>query len=807
MVRKWGLLGATAIVACSLWTGAASAQATGSEAPRAETPEEAQDIVITARKRSETILEVPASVAVVDSQAIDRLGITNFQDLQFVVPNVTILSTSNIAGRTQVTIRGIPDRAGIYVDDVFVGDSSGINGLLVDIDRVEVLRGPQGTLFGRNSISGAINTVTRKPSATFYADALARIGNYDQRYFAAVASGPITDHVRVKVSGAYKSETSYDQVRNLPPQKMTDSAGFLGQISVDLGPEIVMLASIDYLRDAPTVVGVFDAIRDYGGNGNYFKISVADGNGYDRITPEQNRPSTSERDSTGGFLRFDWTHDTLSATSITAARDIDFLYQRDGDYSKFHLLDDGYQPVSYNSFSQEVRLNWTPSPAFSVLAGGYYFKDHRISRDRNTIGNDFVIAQASTPTFAAYAPAFAPGGTVGGVTNGRLAASPELRALVAARLATNSSANLREFGRLVGLNQIDPEKLGVAETFSDTRLDSLAFFGSVTVKPFDGLEITGGLRYTRELINAAFGRSVVGLYQYLSFVNPRFDLPQATDTDFSPNATVKYQFSPNFMVYASFAKGFRSGGYNTSPGAVVLDPVTEGRNRKFLPEKVTNYEIGTKFSVFDGRLFVSAAAFKMDYKDLQRVFYRTDPVTGQFTQTLNTTATSKGFEIETSFKITSGITGALNYGHAESTYDDYPLGPVNTTTGVQQVVLTGRTLPFAPRNTITGNLRFQEPVSDRWQLFGSGDVQYRSAYTVNDYNNGIDPEIFIGGTTLLNASLGLINDKAGLTITARVNNLTDQIFRTNLNLNSFPGAVQQALSAPRTFSIEVRKRF
>lgn len=765
------------------------------------------DIIITARRREETIIEVPSSVAVVNSAAIDRLGITNFQDLALAIPNVTIFSTAGIAGRTQLTIRGVPDRAGIYVDDVFVGDATGISGLLIDIDRVEVIRGPQGALFGRNAISGAVNTVTRRPSETFQASALARIGNYDLRYVAGYVTGPINDSVRVKLSGAYRSETSYDRVRNFPPQKQSDTAAFLFQVEMDLASNLTALASVDFLQDNGLVAGVFDSIRDYGANGAYYRIAATDGNGYDRVTPQQNRLSTADRQNAGAFLRLDWDAGEFGATSITAARDIAFLYQRDGDYSPFQLLNDGYQPVNYNSFSQEVRLTWDPSPVLSVLLGGFFFRDHRISRDANTIGNDFVIAQASTPTFGAEAPALVPGGTVGGVTNGRLAVNPTLRGLVAARLATNASANLREFGRLVGLNQIDPNNLGRAETFSDTRLNSLAFFGTVSVRPLEGLEITGGLRYTREKIRAAFGRSVTGLYRLLSFENPRFELPQATDTDWSPSASIRYSITRNLSIYASYSTGFRSGGYNTAPGAAIADPITEGRNRKFAPERVTNYEIGAKASLAGGRLFISTALFQMDYRDLQRVFYRADPVLGQITQTLNTTATSRGFEIEASFDLRNGLTGGAAWGHAVSTYDDYPLGPVGTTTGVQQVRLTGLALPFTPRDTVTANLRYETPVSGDWRGFASGDIQHRSPYRVGDFNNNIDPEINIGSTTLLNASIGVTNPETGITITARVNNIGNSIYRTNLNINGFPGVVQQSLSAPRTYSLEGRIRF
>lgn len=797
----FGLLGT--LVACFFVFGGSDSWAQNREGASTELAE----ITVTARRRQESITEVPSSVAVVGTEAIDRLGITNFQDLALAIPNVSIFQTSNIAGRTAVTIRGIPDRAGIYVDDVFVGDATGISGLLVDVDRVEVVRGPQGALFGRNSISGAINTVTKRPSDTLQGDILLRAGNYDLRYVAGAVSGPVTEGTRAKLSGVYKSQSAFDRVRNFPKQRLADSTAVLAQTETDLTDDLKMLVSVDYLQDNALVSGVFDSIRDFGANGAYYRTAFVDGDGYDRVTPQQNRLSTADRKNIGGFLRFDWSGEKFGATSITASRDIKFEYRRDGDYSAYRILEDGYQPVDYKSFSQEFRVTWDPNESLSVLGGAYYFKDERNFLDQNTFGNDFVIAQASSPTFAAYAPAFTPGGTVGGVTNGRLVTSPELRALVAARLATSTSANLREFGRLVGLNQIDPNQLGQSQTRAYNQLASLSFFTTITARPTDRLELTGGLRYTREQIEAAFSRDVVGLYRLLSFTNPRIALPETTDNNVSPSASVKYTINPDVTVYATYSTGFRSGGYNTSPGAAVTDPVAEGQRRKFKPEKVTNYEIGAKATFSEGRVLLTGAIYQMHYKDLQRVFYRTDPVNGQVTQTLNTTATSKGGEIEVIFRLPSGLSGGLAYGYADSTYDDYPLGPVNTTLGTQQVVLTGRELPFTPRHTVAANLRYQHALTDAWDYFGSVDVQSRAPYRVTDYNNGIDPEIEVGTTTLLNGGFGLTNESAKLSISLRVTNATDEIYRTNFNINTFPGAVQQALSDPRTYSLEVRKSF
>jgi iron complex outermembrane receptor protein len=778
----------TASAALLLSAGApALAQEQPASTPTAKADE--TEIIVTARRKAERLLDVPQSVSVVDAGEIERQGITNFIDLAFSTPNVAIFENSNISGRTNVTIRGVPGRAGIYVDDVFVGDSSGYNGLLVDIDRVEVLRGPQGTLFGRNSISGAINTVTRAPSEDFGATVFGKVGDYGLRQAGAAITGPIAEGlVSGKLSAGYKTRDAYDTIRGRGDPTAEDGYLVLGQVLFTPSDDVRILASVDRGHD-DVATGFSDAVRDFGGGGSIYGVAAADRNGFDRVLPGLNVLNTMERTNTSGFLRAEWTPGPYTLTSITAARQIDFLFTRDGEGSTYDILT-GTQPVDYKQFSQEFRLAYDNGGAFSWLAGAYYFKDERKSRDFNRIGPDFLIA--FVPALAPLAPALYTGGPGGAITIGRLAASATLRTLTGVPITTS--------------------EVGGQETFDTNEIDSLAFFGSVTWKPTPQWEATAGLRYTKETISASQGKVLSGPLITLgpqlgtAFAVPTITLPDAEDDNVSPTLSVKYSPTRDLTFYATGSKGFRSGGYNLAPiSRTPTNLAAYAASQKFAPETVTNYEAGVKSDLLDGRLSFNAAVFKLDYRDFQRSIFVVTP-TSQTTQTLNTSATVTGGELEGRWRATDRLTLAATYGYQKSEYDDYRNAPINTTAGLKIVNLTGAPLPFSPKYSSTISAIYTQPLASDWSATLSGDLQRRSSYRVTDAD-GTDREAFVGETTLVNAALSVQNDAHGLTFALRGANLNDEVYRTGLDFNSFTGTVRQSLSTPKVVTFEVRKTF
>lgn len=747
------------------------------------------EIIVTALRREVSLQDVPISIAVVNSETIQQQAIDDFFDLALRVPNVAIFENNNLSGRTSVTIRGIPGRAGIFVDDVFVGDNSSINTLLVDVDRVEVLRGPQATLFGRNAISGAINTITRKPGNDFFAQGRARYGSYGETYAAGAIGAPIVeDMLAAKISGAYRKNDGFDRERGGGRVNGDDGWAVQGQLRFTPSSNIDILIAADYSKDS-NQTGYSDAVADYsinGAPGQTFRNAARDGNAFDRVVPTRSTPNNQDREIWGVSGTIDIDLGFADLKSITAHREVSFLFRRDGDGSEFDIIR-GTQPVDYQQFSQEVRLVSKPSDSFEWLAGAYYFKDKRTSLDSNLLGSDWIIA--TVPQLAPLAPSLVPGGTPGVVTIGRLFASPALQNIIGIRPPANI--------------------LGTQETFDQNEIESLAFFGSATWKISSQLELTGGLRYTRERVEGAYGRNVSGFIT--NFVPPiaRQELDSGWDGEWSPMANLVYRPSDDVTLYATYSTGFRSGGFNLAPAAV-NPPADDAERRRFRPETVTNYELGVKATLLDRTLYANAAVFYMEYQDFQRSFFRIDPIVGGQTNTFNAKASMRGFELEFTAIPADWLTITAGYGYQDSKYGDYPDAPVqsflvpNPVGRLLTTDLTGDQLPFAPKHSLNLSAVTRISLGNNLQITAGPDMQLRSSYPVSD---GIDAIRVVGDTVIVNGFISIGASDGRWQLTGRVRNLTKETYLTGLDYNNFVGTVYQGISAPRTFAIEASFRF
>lgn len=770
--------------------------------------ENANEIIVTASRREGRLIDVPASVAVINADQVAQQGIQDFADLALRVPNVGIFQNNNLASRSSVTIRGVPGRAGIFVDNVFVGDDSGINTLLVDIDRVEVVRGPQGTLYGRNAVSGAINTVTRRPGDTLFAQGIVRYGSFNSIYGAAAVGGPLGAGFSAKVSGAYRAQDGYDVEQGGDRVNGSKSYAFQSQLRFRPTDNIDLWVSGDYQND-DNRTGYTDAFADYtinGGPGALFQNAANDGDPFDRIVPARNDLNRETREVWGVAGHIDIDLEAVKIASITAYRSIDSNFDRDGDGSAFNIIT-GVQPVTYHQFSQELRLLSPTGGFFEWQVGGYYFKDQRRSSDSNTIGEDFILTV--NPALAPLAPPLAPGGLGGVVTLGRLAGSPLLQGALAPFAAFDPTLGaIYAFGF--------PTSAGTQTTFTSNSIESISGFAQVTLRPIDKIEITGGGRYTYETVTASYGRDAVGLVQFLTPPIASQPLDNGGNSNFSPNASITWRPNRQVTAYFTYSTGFRSRGFNLAPAALV-PPADDAAQRTFREEIVTSYEIGLKTSLLDNRLSANIALFRSNYTDLQRAFYRIDPTGFVVNSTFNTSATINGLEVELAARPIKELTFTASYGYQDATYDDYPDAPIASYLvaipppmpgrpfqATLTTDLTGETLPFVPRHSVVLTAEYDRRIGNGLSFNLGSDFQLRSKYNVTD---GIDQIRIVSDTTQLGVHVGLGDAKGKWRITGRVYNLTNQVYRTGLDYNSFVGTVYQSLSAPRTFAIEGGFRF
>jgi iron complex outermembrane receptor protein len=795
---------ATAIVATMLFATPVVAQETTSLASNdaARGTDDSNDIVVTASRREGKLIDVPASVAVVSADQVAQQGIQDFADLALRVPNVGIFQNDNLASRSSVTIRGIPGRAGIFVDNVFVGDNSGVNTLLVDIDRVEVVRGPQGTLYGRNAVSGTINTVTRRPGDEFFAQGIVRYGSFESLYGGAAVGGPIGGGLSAKLSGAYRANDGYDLERGGSRVNGSKSYAFQGQLRFRPTDAIDIWVSGDYQNDDART-GYTDAVADYsinGGSGAVYKNAANDGNAFDRIVPTRNNVNRETREVWGVAGHVDIDLEAIKISSITAYRSINSLFNRDGDGMQFNIIS-GTQPVRYHQFSQELRL-LSPSGGFlEWQVGGYYFKDQRRSSDGNFIGSDFILTV--NPGLAPFAPPLAPGGLGGVVTLGRLAASPTLQAILRPAAAVDPT-----LGAIYAFNF--PTNAGTQTTLSSNSIESISAFAQVTLRPIENVEISGGGRFTHETVIGTYGRNAVGLVQFLTPPIATQTLNNGGNNNFSPNASISWRPNNRVTAYFTYSTAFRSGGFNLAPAALV-PPADDAQQRAFRPEIVTSYEVGLKTSLLENRLTANIALFRSNYSDLQRSFYRIDPSGFIVNSTFNTSATINGLEIELAARPIRELTFTASYGYQDATYDNYPdapiasyLIPVPPGRATLTTDLTGQTLPFVPRHSVVLTAEYNRQVGNGLAFNLGSDFQLRSKYNVTD---GVDQIRIVSDTTQLGVHVGIGDAHGKWRVTGRVYNLTNQVYRTGLDYNSFVGTVYQSLSAPRTFAIEGSFKF
>jgi iron complex outermembrane receptor protein len=473
----------------------------------------ASDIVVTARRREERLQDVPIAVTAISGDAIKQQQLVVVRDVAAYSPGLNINSDS--VGRAFVSIRGIGTTlidtvqpgVGIFIDGIYQPNTTYLNSPLVDVARVEVLRGPQGTLFGNNTLGGAINVVTRQPSNEWRGRADGALAAGDN--YASVSgsiSGPIVkDLLQFRIGGAYHKEDGFQ--RNLL------AGGDQNPLETKSVNGTIRFLPADWARF--TLNGGYD--RVFGGSTPYFNVRGPRDYTLDGRT---NQRSLATIDYYAVNLKGEFDVDPIhtTITAIGAYNQSDTVSSGDGDYSQL----DFFRSTSDRTLKTrtgEVRFDTRWSPNFTTLIGAFYARS---------------TTDATTTTTVVPAGLTVPG------------------------TATSENENIA----------------GFATAFLN--------FGA-------GLDLAVGVRFDHQKLNA----STAGLAAAYKA------------DEWQPRATLTKRWSPEFMTYASVAKGVRGGGQN-GPGAP---------NLTYQGDSVWTYEIGSKASAFDGRLTANVAAFYNDYKN------------------------------------------------------------------------------------------------------------------------------------------------------------------------------------------------
>ena len=713
----------------------------------------ANEIVVTAQRREERIQDIPVAISAFGGEEIERTGIISLENIAPRVPSFYFGSFG--ASRPQLYIRGIGTRSfdpgsessvGVFVDDVYLGRSSGSFGSLRDIERIEVLRGPQGTLYGRNTIGGAINVISKAPSDSFEANIEAGISNYDGYEISGGVGGPITTDGSLKFRAAGWRTYRDGYMTNLATGKKfqgLDNYGGRLRLAFEPGDGRLRIGlTAEYIKDGdeaafagfnrgsgPTATAPVNPNSVFLAAPGSLPIAYTGGNSaFLSFDP------TLDRKTQTYIGRIEYDADFATLTSISAYRKLNTSEARDLEGSSLSVIDQTSRERS-NQFTQEFRITSDPSGpasfdgALDWIIGGFYYRDRSSRSDRFDLGSDSVIffLTGATPTDV---------------------------------------------------------------SFSDYEIDSYAVFGQATVHITDQFEVTLGGRYSRDE-KRAIQTGTSTLPGVPLVVTPFTTDNSAVYTSFDPRIVATYKFSPDVSIYGSFSTGFKSGGFQYVPFAA------SQANVLFAPEDIKTYEIGLKSEWLDRRLLFNLAAFHYDYSNLQ-VSRIVDLGGGAAASLISNAATSSvdGVDVEIKVRPSDNFDVSIAYGFLDAKYDNYIFNAATD--------FSGTSLVRSPKHSINVGTEWRRPFGDD-NLFTLG-ADY--ALLADFFHEPGEANPVFGGATSLSGEdgYGLLSlrasvDVGNFRVTGYVNNATKTDYRRTVlalgsTLSDFPGT-------PRVYGLKI----
>jgi iron complex outermembrane receptor protein len=702
-----------------------------------------QEIVVTARRRAESLQDVPIAVTAYSGEALERQGAIDITDLSDTTPNVTLENTRGTNNSLTAFIRGVGQQdpvggfeagVGIYLDDVFLNRPQAAVLDIYDVERIEILRGPQGTLYGRNTIGGALKYVTRRLPDDFEAKLRATYGTYNQAEGVVSVSAPLGDLVKVGGSFARLSRGGFGDNLNIQGVENYNKDVYAGRGTVEFetpDDRLFVRISGDYTRDqsdprnghrlipslltgAPVLNDVFDTRaglnnpeQDVEAYGIAMNVSV-------RLTDEFTFRSISAYRQDTSFTPIDF--DALPSEDV----DVPARYANEQTSQEFQLLYEGNR--------------------LQGLVGFYYLD----AKARTTFD---VILNTTAP--------------------------------------------------LLGLPALN------ASTDGTVRTDTYSFFGDFTFDITNQIAVSVGGRFTHDERKATIlrqnkiGRSTIFGGTPINLGTPQTNFAgDASFEEFTPRASLTFKPSDDHTIYASYSKGFKGGGFDPRGNATIAPDTNRNGVREFQeiydfflfdPETVDSYEIGYKASLFDRRLNFALAGFYADYNDVQipgsvGVDANGDGIFESFAGVTTNAASAeiKGIELEASSRLARDFAGpgsALNFsgtlGYIDAEYKEF-IAAIGTPPALTNIANL-RAIQNTPEWTLSGTLDGSVGVGGGL-LFASTTVSYRS-----ETNQFELPSPFLDqpGYALWDASLVWTDGSDRYSIGVHAKNITDKEYITS----------------------------
>ena len=764
----------------------ASASAPAADAAALDAEESEAAITVTARRREEDAQDVPIALSVLSADTLDKTGNFTLGQVQQLVPSLQIFSFNprntniNIRGlgaNVALTNDGLENGVGFYLDNVYYGRPGQSQFDLVDLQQIEVLRGPQGTLFGKNTTAGAINITSREPSFTPEAQGEISLGDYGYHQLRASVSAPIiSDRVAFRLSLADTHRDGFlTNLHDGSKAQDYDNFSIRGQLLVKPTDTLSVRLIGDYahqkqhyvLNIPVTYFGTYDSGATIPNN-IFARTSRA---GYTLLPAD---PFAREGDSDSHYQAFmksygasgqiDWDLGQVALTSITAYRWWDWDPANDGDSTSLPVTTKAQQANRQRQFSQEVRLGSTGSNVVDWTVGAYYFWQ--------------TIRGYGASAYGSAAPNwFVP------------TANP-----VVADAALNGFET---------------------RSYSEPRTKSYALFGQASWNISDALSLTGGLRYTHERKTGAYRQWWVGGADLSTLsaadaaaatairnqFNPRASYTAGIrDDSISGLATLSWKIAPDALVYGTYSRGSKSGGLN-------LTNIPSGAVPQVKPETVDSYELGFKSAWLDRTLTLNAAAFWTEVSDYQTAITQPN-ILGTFVQYISNIpkVRSRGIEGDLSYALTKWISLTASASYIEATYRDYrnaPQAPERSATLAPTQDLTGVQLGGIPKFTYSLGADVAQPIGGGGtEIYGHADFSHRSSFNTSSSNSRYAQ---VPGYGLLNARIGIRTDSGLWDISVWARNLGDKQYFQALNPGAF-GLVTGTIGDPRTIGVTLKTR-
>ena len=779
-------------IASAETTTEAAAAATAAAASAGGRVSKVEEVTVTARHREESAQDVPIAITAISADQLQSQGATTVKQVLTQLPSLNI---QGFSGRNQtITIRGLGTNAGgtndgleqgvgLYIDGVYRPRTGTVITDLMDVERVQLLRGPQGTLFGKNVVAGVIDITTREPSFEPEARAEVTYGNHNQFRSYIGYSFPISDTVAVRLSYLHSQRdgliynTTYDEkwdnqdnnaARADVVFKPSDNFKFrliadYSRQTGDMGFYSVAEVLPTTLANGAKVRGFYKRAADVG----YTPIPIdpfarqvdIDSSQYDKMP------------SWGIQGRADWDLDSVTLTSITAYRNWKWLPNYDGDQIGANVATQGIVITHQQQFSQEFRATSTTDGPIDYTGGLYFFWQKANDTQVSSYGRD-AVAWLTTPNNQTAPVSTTPSAALDGLASiARVV--PQTQSYAAYGQSTWHVTP--EFHLTGGLRLTYEHKTGLYDSYAGT-------YGNDTLAPLSSFPV--GLRATVAALRATYAAT---------------DSYTASNNTFNVSGTViaAYDVTPDVNVYASYSRGYKSPGINLIRKLPGVDIFVK-------PEVVDNYEIGLKSQLLDGLAEVNLALFWTDDHNYQANYinYSVTPARAYISNIGN--VRSRGVEVDARVSPFDGLTLGVSGTYNDAKYLTYRNAPSQYLYSyLPYQDLSGQSASGASKYAFSATAEYTHPLGNQ-ELYIGGDVGYRSGFyaAVN-----LDPFSRVDGYTLVGLHAGIRDADGRWEASVWVRNLLDQNYYNTKAVSATYGVVTAALGEPRLFGVTLKGKF